>query len=160
GIIHPTEIFRAQMEIIARHFHPVSLDEVLQFVKDEKNLMPRSVMVTFDDGYVDNYDVARPVLDKVGVPGVFYVAVDSIDRQTLPWPARLRHIFLTGDGRFWNDRSGNQWPLRTREERLRAYTEAARLCAKLSGQAQRDLLDSAAAELRARAMAPRQPMMS
>ena len=33
GIMHSSEVFRGQMEIIARHFSPVSLDDALQFLR-------------------------------------------------------------------------------------------------------------------------------
>ena len=38
NIIHSTEVFRGQMENISRYFHPVSLDDVLLFLKGEKTL--------------------------------------------------------------------------------------------------------------------------
>src|SRR5258708_23432329 len=45
GMTHSTEVFRGQMEVIARHFRPVTLDDVLLFVRGEKELPPRSVVV-------------------------------------------------------------------------------------------------------------------
>jgi peptidoglycan/xylan/chitin deacetylase (PgdA/CDA1 family) len=160
GIIHATEVFRGQMEIIARHFHPVTLEDVLHFVGGDKDLRPRSVLVTFDDGYLDNYEVARPVLNQFGIPGVFYVVVNCIDRQKLPWPVQLRHTFLTADATSWSDPAGTCWPLTTREERLYAYREAAKLCARLTGEAQTAFLDSILGELHALAMTDREPMMT
>lgn len=160
GIIHSTEVFRGQMEIVARHFNPATIDDLLHFVRGEKELPPRSVVVTFDDGYADNYDVARPVLDKLGIPAVFYVVIDCLDRQILPWPAQLRHIFLTAQARSWNDAAGNCWPLGIHEQRLEAYAEAARLCAKLSGDARTIVLDSFLSELQAQAINSSQPMMT
>jgi len=159
GIIHSTEVFRGQMEVLARDFNPVTLEDVLHFVKG-KELPRRSVVVTFDDGYVDNHDVARGVLDRLGIPAVFYVTVDCVDRQTLPWPGQLRHMFLNAGAPSWNDPTGNGWPLQAREKRLQAYAEAAKLCAKLSGDAQRGFLDSIQGELQAPAISPQQPMMS
>jgi len=160
GIIHSTEVFRGQMEIIARYFRPASLEDVVHFVRGEKDPKPRSVVVTFDDGYLDNYEVARPVLDEFGIPGVFYAVVDCVNQQKLPWPAQLRHMFLTGKSASWSDPAGKRLALDTREERLQAYAAAANLCARFSGAAQRGFLDSVGNELQAPAMAPGQPMMS
>src|SRR5580765_6911836 len=65
-IMHQTEVFRGQVEEIARYYTPVSMDAVLQFVKREKEFPHRAVAVTFDDGYRDNYEVAAPILEKAG----------------------------------------------------------------------------------------------
>ena len=45
----------------------------------------RYTMITFDDGYRDNYDAAFPVLKSNGVPGVFFVSTGFIDQPRLPW---------------------------------------------------------------------------
>src|SRR5579864_6954920 len=93
-IIHSTEVFRGQMEHIAHEFRAVSLDDLLLFLKAEKPLPPKAVVVTFDDGYADNYLAAKEILDPLGIPAVFYITVDCIDRQQPPWPSLLRYAFL------------------------------------------------------------------
>src|SRR4051812_10132726 len=61
-IVHSQNAFRAQMELLARRFHPVRLDQVGRFVKGEGEIPSRAVVITFDDGYADNYEIAAPVL--------------------------------------------------------------------------------------------------
>ena len=78
GIIHSCKVFQEQMEIVARHYVPVTLDDILKFLLGETAPPRRSVAVTFDDGYADNYEFALPVLARAGVPAAFYVAVGSI----------------------------------------------------------------------------------
>jgi peptidoglycan/xylan/chitin deacetylase (PgdA/CDA1 family) len=46
-------------------------------------------MITFDDGYRDNYDVALPLLLKHGVRATFFLATDYIDRRRLYWWDRV-----------------------------------------------------------------------
>src|SRR6516165_9461215 len=75
-IIHSSTVFSRHMELIAREYVPVSLDELARALTDGKELKPRSVAVTFDDGYRDNCEVAVPILNRVGVPATFYVTVD------------------------------------------------------------------------------------
>jgi peptidoglycan/xylan/chitin deacetylase (PgdA/CDA1 family) len=159
SMAHSTEVFRGQMEVIARHFHPVTLDDVLLFVRGEKKLPPRSVVVTFDDGYADNYQVARPVLDQAGIPGVFYIAVDSVDRQTPPWPSHLRYTFLAAKVNSWKEPGGTVWSLNGREQRLLAFERASEYCAKLSGDAQRAFLDSMRGDLGAQPVALNRSLM-
>ena len=45
--------------------------------------------MTFDDGYLDNHDVALPILVKHGVRAVFFLATDYIERRRLFWWDRV-----------------------------------------------------------------------
>ena len=148
GIIHSTEVFRGQMEVIAKHFHAVTLDDVLSFLKGDKSLPPRSVVVTFDDGYADNYQAANDVLSPLGIPGVFYVAVDCLDKQRLPWPSLLRHAFLTSKREGWTEADGSVWPLSSTQLRIQAFDRASEYCGKLSGAPQDQFVESLRQELR------------
>ena len=44
-----------------------------------KPLPPRPVIVTFDDGYDDNYHNAFPILRELGVPAMFFVSTGHVD---------------------------------------------------------------------------------
>jgi peptidoglycan/xylan/chitin deacetylase (PgdA/CDA1 family) len=41
--------------------------------------------VTFDDGYIDCYDLARPVLDELGIRGIFFIPFDMLETRSLGW---------------------------------------------------------------------------
>ena len=90
GIIHSESVFREQMELLRHDYHPLSLEQVVENLKTGKPSPKRSVVVTFDDGYTDNCEVAMPILDQLGIPATFYVTVDCIEQRKLPWPSRLR----------------------------------------------------------------------
>lgn len=79
------ERFDWQMALLERFCHPMPLTEGVVRLK-HGDLPPRSVAVTFDDGYADNATVALPILQRHGITATFFVA-----------PA-----FLDG-GRMWND---------------------------------------------------------
>ena len=136
GIIHSTEVFREQMRMLARDYQPVTMDDALLFVKGEKELPSHPVVVTFDDGYADNYEVAMPILNEVGVPAMFYITVDSVDKGTPPWPTGLRHSFSTTRKSEWVDSSGKIWRLSDDGERQQAFLQSCSECAKLSGECQ------------------------
>lgn len=133
GIIHSTQVFRRQMEIVAADFHAVSLNDVLRFLNGEATLPRRAVVVTFDDGYADNYQVANDILAPLGIPGAFYVTVDCIDKQRLPWPSLLRYAFMKSGKDSWSEPDGATWPLLSIEHRMQAFERAAEYCSKLSG---------------------------
>jgi peptidoglycan/xylan/chitin deacetylase (PgdA/CDA1 family) len=102
GITHATKVFARHMELVARKFHPVSLEDVLLFVKGEKVLPPRAVAVTFDDGYLDNLEVAVPVLSRFGISAAFYLTVGMIGQRDAPWFCRIRHAFMTTSCAKWD----------------------------------------------------------
>ncbi|MGA7401385.1 MAG: polysaccharide deacetylase family protein [Candidatus Sulfotelmatobacter sp.] len=159
GIIHSTEVFRGQMEVVARDFQAVSLDDVLFFLRGEKVLPPRAVVITFDDGYADNYAAANDILSPLGIPAVFYVTVDCIDRQRLPWPSLLRHAFLTSQNDKWNNANEAEWALSSTEERIRAFDRASQHCSKLSGIVQERFVESVQQQLGTDPPRPSQRLM-
>src|SRR5437879_2671798 len=118
GIVHSTKVFREQMELIARDYNTLTLADVLLFVQGEKEPPTRSVAITFDDGYADNFEVAMPVLDQTGVPAAFYMVVDCVENARLPWPARLRYAFYTTKKSTWAESNGTLWPLDRKSTRL------------------------------------------
>src|SRR5216684_2312191 len=121
GIAHSHDVFRGQMELLVRRYRPVSLDQVKRFARREVELPHRAVVVTFDDGYADNYEIAAPALNNFGVPATFYVTVECVEESRLPWPARLRFVFSTTKRARWADSSGRFWPLSGAVEREKAY---------------------------------------
>jgi peptidoglycan/xylan/chitin deacetylase (PgdA/CDA1 family) len=136
GIIHSESVFREQMELLRHDYHPLSLEQVVENLKSGKPSPKRSVVVTFDDGYTDNCEVAMPILDQLGIPATFYVTVDCIEQRKLPWPSRLRFAFRKTKLPAWTDGRGNSWSLQDLDSRERAYLASCDDCCQLSGQAQ------------------------
>lgn len=88
------EEFDWQMAYVARHFHPVSCAQVADAINSGTALPKRAVMVTFDDGFRDNYEVAFPVLRSHGMPALFFVSTGYIDSQEPFWFDWIVHVFL------------------------------------------------------------------
>lgn len=72
--------FAEQIDVLARHYRPVSLAEVLGSLVDARRLPPRAVHVTFDDAYADFATHAWPVLRAAGVPVTLFVPTAYPDR--------------------------------------------------------------------------------
>lgn len=71
--------FRAQMELLRRRFHPLRFHDVIDAIDHGRPLPRRAIVVTFDDGYDDNYRIAFPILRELGVPATFFVSTGHID---------------------------------------------------------------------------------
>jgi len=93
GITVDANLFDEQMRILRKNYHPVTLGDIADWLNGNKQLPPRSVAVTFDDGFADNYHLAAPIMEKYNIRGTIYLAVDAVRRQELPWYCRLHYLF-------------------------------------------------------------------
>lgn len=150
GIALSTQAFQDQMEMLAREFRPIDLEQAGRFVTQEGELPERAVVITFDDGYTDNYEVAMPILNRVGIPAAFYITVDCIERKTLPWPSRLRFAFRTTQKRNWSDSAGKLWNLSSAEDREKAYLSVCDQVCQMAGAALEAEVARTEAELEAK----------
>jgi len=148
GIIHSEVDFRSQMELLAREFHPIGLEELVKRFRAGEDLPKRSVVVTFDDGYADNYEIAMPILDRLSIPAVFYATVDCVENKKLPWPSRLRFAFRKTKLTRWNDPLSKSWSLSEPLHREEAYLAACDACCQLSGAAQEEFVRRVEQELK------------
>ena len=82
-------VFESQMRFFRAHFECVSMQQVIDAVDGRVPLPPNSLMVTFDDGYLDNYAEALPVLQRTGMRAVFFISTDFMRRQKLFWWDRI-----------------------------------------------------------------------
>ncbi|HLX82896.1 MAG TPA: polysaccharide deacetylase family protein [Terriglobales bacterium] len=146
--IHATSIFRRHMELIAKRFNAVSMDDVSLFLKGEKSLPPRAVAVTFDDGFKDNFRIAAPILNRFGIPGTFYLLVDAVDQSKAPWYCQLRYAFMTTRTPGWRDAAtGIVHELRDSNAREAAFMVATEIGARSSAAAREELLQNVAQSL-------------
>jgi glycosyltransferase involved in cell wall biosynthesis/peptidoglycan/xylan/chitin deacetylase (PgdA/CDA1 family) len=65
------------LEFVGRRFHFVSLDELGSRL--EQGTASRLAALTFDDGYLDFYERAFPLLQRKGIPGAVFVVTDLLD---------------------------------------------------------------------------------
>lgn len=74
--------FERQMRFLREHkYNILSLDELADLIKNKKKMPPKTVAITFDDGYLDNYTNVFPVLKKYRIPATIFVVVDRLGRR-------------------------------------------------------------------------------
>ena len=89
----PARVFERQMSFLARRRHVVSLDYLIAALHTQEPLPRGTVAITFDDGYLDNLEVAAPILARYQLPAVVYLATDYIDRGSNQWIDTLYGYF-------------------------------------------------------------------
>lgn len=70
----PLAAFEAQIEALARSFEFVSRRDLVAAVSRESSLPARGCLITFDDGLRSQFELALPVLERLGVPAIFFVS--------------------------------------------------------------------------------------
>jgi peptidoglycan/xylan/chitin deacetylase (PgdA/CDA1 family) len=121
------------MQQVATKFHPVTIDEIEQFLNSGKKLPPSSVAITFDDGYADNYAIVAPILDHFEIRASFYLTESLIGTRIAPWFCRLRHAFAKTNRPEWPSPEGINRSLASHKERNDAFLAACDLCSAMSG---------------------------
>lgn len=86
--VTPQQLDR-QLRYLRRWLDVISLEDVLAWKRGSRGLPANPVLVTFDDGYRDNLDVALPILRRHGVRATFFVAVDYVRERRLYWWDRI-----------------------------------------------------------------------
>jgi peptidoglycan/xylan/chitin deacetylase (PgdA/CDA1 family) len=94
GLSVPMEAFDRQMRFLRARYHPVSLGHIVEAVLEGQRLPPLAVAVTFDDGYLDNYACAFPILMKYEIPATFYITAGCVNGREPLWTSRLRYYFM------------------------------------------------------------------
>lgn len=77
----PPEKFREQMAYLAKNgYTPIDLYQLSAAVTAQIELPEKPIVLTFDDGYLDNYENAFPILQEFGFIGTFFVITDLADQ--------------------------------------------------------------------------------
>ena len=90
GVVDATPAdFDRQMAFVRSSFEPIGVVDLLAFAGGAQGLPRNPIMITFDDGYRDNHDVALPILLRHGVRATFFVATDYVERRRPFWWDRV-----------------------------------------------------------------------
>jgi peptidoglycan/xylan/chitin deacetylase (PgdA/CDA1 family) len=96
GVVDLTpEGFERKLDFLAASCSVITLDQLRAFVASGKKLPPNPVLLTFDDGYLDNHDILLPALARRGMTAVFFIATSYIDERRLFWWDRVSFLIKT-----------------------------------------------------------------
>jgi len=82
----PVKEFTEEMEWLHRqNYHSLSLEEFYQALANKTPVPDKPILLTFDDGYSDNYTKAWPILRQNGFKATFFVTTNSIGSGMMNW---------------------------------------------------------------------------
>ena len=88
GITMSPDLFRDIARMLRAQYFVISLTELLTRLRHRRPFTGREVVITFDDGYHDNYEFAVPTLLELELPACFYLTAGFIGtRRQFPWDA-------------------------------------------------------------------------
>jgi peptidoglycan/xylan/chitin deacetylase (PgdA/CDA1 family) len=124
GVTMTTQAFEEAIRFLARHYTPVSLEEVLRS-RIAGASARRSVLVTFDDAYASVALNAAPICQKYGVPALFLVNARFLNNRELALDNLLCHVANTFGYRTINavaaEVIGSDQDLRSRRQVLGSF---------------------------------------
>jgi len=80
-------LFKEQINYLRKHYHIITMEEVIQSIDNQIKIPSKSVLLSFDDAYIDHYTNVFPILDKHQLQGSFFTASRPI----------TEHIVLDGN---------------------------------------------------------------
>jgi len=73
--------FERQMRFLkTHHYNVVALEALADLIAGKKPIPQKTVALTFDDGYKDNFTNAFPVLKKYGLPATMFIIINEVGR--------------------------------------------------------------------------------
>lgn len=85
--------FEQHLQVLKKKGNVVSLHQLAGEVNAER-LSKNSIAITFDDGYIDNFTTAKPLLEKYGLPATFFISSGNIETDKEFWWDELENIIL------------------------------------------------------------------
>jgi peptidoglycan/xylan/chitin deacetylase (PgdA/CDA1 family) len=134
--------FYDQVDFLKKNYSLLGVEEFTHYVTKGKKIPSKSVVLTFDDGYADNYWEALPILESLGAQALFYITTSNLNTCNELWWDDLERILLGDDIlphhiETSNGRQILRFPTSSTAERLNSYHSLHRYC-KYSAPAARN----------------------
>jgi len=92
-------VFERQIRRFAKQGNVLSLPTALNMMDSGEPFARDACVLTFDDGYRDNWTMAYPILRAYQVPATFFVVTDCISQKLLKWDDRLYRLLAKAKGK-------------------------------------------------------------
>ena len=117
-------VFEKQARYLAQNFKVLPLGELIRRIECGAAVEPLTLAITFDDGYMDNFRFAHPILKKYELPATLFVATGYIGNRSIMWNDRLAWSIRNTRQKkiFWRRGEAEVvLPIETMSEKVRAF---------------------------------------
>lgn len=76
-------LFREQITYLKKHYHFITMERLIDAIDNNTALPEKSVLLTFDDGYIEHFNLVFPLLDELKIQGSFFPPVKAITEHTV-----------------------------------------------------------------------------
>lgn len=90
-------LFKEQIAFMKSNFNIVTMEQVLEAISTKEKLPEKALLLTFDDGYADNYTVAMPVLEEYGVRGSFFIPGKTFTTHQLLDVNKIHYVLASAN---------------------------------------------------------------
>jgi peptidoglycan/xylan/chitin deacetylase (PgdA/CDA1 family) len=80
--VRPEEFKRQMDYLYKQNFKVIGLEKLVEYVRNKKEVPPKTIVLTFDDGYEDNYLTAFSVLKQYGFPATIFLATGLLGNKS------------------------------------------------------------------------------
>lgn len=92
-------LFKQQIEYFQHHFSVITMEDLIDSVERKTQLPENALLLTFDDGYIDNYTYALPILESAGFQGSFFIPGKSFIEHKLLDVNKIHYILASTDSK-------------------------------------------------------------
>ncbi len=96
------EAFEEQVKYLKANYDCMDFGTLSEILKGDLKFRGNALIITFDDGYRDNYDNAYPILKAHGIPATIFIATQFIDKRSLFWWDRVAYTVKQFRGDSFN----------------------------------------------------------
>jgi len=93
--------FLEQIQYIKRHYYPITMEEVIYCIENQSQIPDKSILLTFDDAYIDHYINVFPILEKNNIQGSFYIPSKVITEHTVLDVNKIHFILASVKDMLW-----------------------------------------------------------
>lgn len=89
SIVTEDRLFRHHLAWLKEEFNVISMGDLKALFQKQSEIPSQSCLVTFDDGWIDNYHYAKPCLEQFKVPATIFLPYQYIDSDIVFWQEEM-----------------------------------------------------------------------